>query len=594
MNKNLALNGDSSDKHLIAKAIEYITGYAVDTNTIQHEANNVAFKYRNKDVWSTLSTKLIDDTIRMHEKSLRGRFEEGGEAGFDDSDTTLLLYHEKKGNFMIPKNQIYLWLYEGKGINEKLESEEYDYVFYPPVTQNMAWRSNFVPPLKQIWTKKFQKINKGSDKLLGVIKAYLLNDGTELYIDMMSTNPAKKKSGIMSYMIQDLRNTFNLTQDQVTFSELTPEGEKFVAKKTYADGGDTEEVYIEFLNKEKGFKKDIKNFNSYEEAVKWARENFEKFNSDMIKYTYADGGSVWEKNGFTQYPRTSPKEWELVEWSLDGHSPYFKGRMYFQANTGLMFIAKENDEIYTPKSSNKLFWRKQKKYDDGGDVKSKNNKIEWVKNVGEEGWSATMELKNAYENIGGYVSTSGNWKIYRSGRWYYDKYIGGDNFKRDGDWGVYRNDKLYGEFDSLKEAKQYVENWVRINPKDYADGGDIPHEDKMFQLPLEMVIYVPSTQDVDKVISVDKMDKRVDEVKEYLASKFGGYTSSDKLGGYVDSNVNLVNEDVVQITSFSTKEAFEENKKELIQQIAKWGKDWGQEAIGFEFEGDLMYVPQEL
>jgi hypothetical protein len=242
--------------------------------------------------------------------------------------------------------------------------------------------------------------------------------------------------------------------------------------------------------------------------------------------------------------------------------------------------------IYLPKS--------RKKYADGGDVKSKNNKIEWVKNVGEQGWSAKMESKNAYENSGGYVSTSGNWKIYRSGRWYYDKYIGGDNFKRDGDWGVYRNDELYGEFDSLKEAKQYVENWVRINPKDYADGGDVPHEDKMFQLPLEMVIYVPSTQDVDKVISVDKMDKRVDEVKEYLASKFGGYTSSDKLGGYVDSKGNLVNEDVVQITSFSTKEAFEENKKELVEQIAKWAKDWGQEAIGFEFEGDLMYVPQKL
>ena len=90
------------------------------------------------------------------------------------------------------------------------------------------------------------------------------------------------------------------------------------------------------------------------------------------------------------------------------------------------------------------------------------------------------------------------------------------------------------------------------------------------------------------------MDSRVDEVKQYLASKFGGYSSADKLGGFVDSKGNLVNEDVVQVTSFSTKEAYEEHKEELIQQLAKWGKQWGQEAIGFEFEGDLMYVPQEL
>jgi hypothetical protein len=45
-----------------------------------------------------------------------------------------------------------------------------------------------------------------------------------------------------------------------------------------------EKVYIDYLNKEKGFKQDRIKFNSYEEAVKWAKKNFEKFNSDMIKY----------------------------------------------------------------------------------------------------------------------------------------------------------------------------------------------------------------------------------------------------------------------------------------------------------------------
>ena len=40
-------------------------------------------------------------------------------------------------------------------------------------------------------------------------------------------------------------------------------------------------------------------------------------------------------------------------------------------------------------------------------------------------------------------------------------------------YGVMRNDKFYGEFDSLIEAKEYVENWVRINPKDYVDGGGV-------------------------------------------------------------------------------------------------------------------------
>jgi len=45
-----------------------------------------------------------------------------------------------------------------------------------------------------------------------------------------------------------------------------------------------EKVYIDFLNKKKGFKQDRIKFNSYESAVKWAKKNFEKFNTDMIKY----------------------------------------------------------------------------------------------------------------------------------------------------------------------------------------------------------------------------------------------------------------------------------------------------------------------
>lgn len=45
-----------------------------------------------------------------------------------------------------------------------------------------------------------------------------------------------------------------------------------------------EKVYIDFLNKKKGFKQDRIKFNSYEAAVKWAKQNFDKFDRDMIKY----------------------------------------------------------------------------------------------------------------------------------------------------------------------------------------------------------------------------------------------------------------------------------------------------------------------
>ena len=70
--------------------------------------------------------------------------------------------------------------------------------------------------------------------------------------------------------------------------------------------------------------------------------------------------SVWEKNGFIDIKRQMPQEWELVEWSFNGHSAAFIGQYYFQKGTGFFLILKENGHIYKPLSTNKLFWREIK------------------------------------------------------------------------------------------------------------------------------------------------------------------------------------------------------------------------------------------
>lgn len=128
----------------------------------------------------------------------------------------------------------------------------------------------------------------------------------------------------------------------------------------------------------------------------------------------------------------------------------------------------------------------------------------------------------------------------------------------------------------------------------YKDGGNVPQSNKMFQLPLELVVYVPSTKDVDKTISEKEMQDRVNEVKEYLGINFGGYSSSAVDGGYVATQGNLVNEKVVKVVAFARREDYEKKKQELIKKLSTWSHDWGQEAIGFEFEGDLYYVPEKL
>lgn len=124
--------------------------------------------------------------------------------------------------------------------------------------------------------------------------------------------------------------------------------------------------------------------------------------------------------------------------------------------------------------------------------------------------------------------------------------------------------------------------------------GEIPHSEKMFHLPIEVSVYVPSTQDVDKVISKSEMKLRVDEVKKYLATLFGGFSSSSVEGGFLASDGKVVKENVERVVSFAPKGEFEKNKEALVQKASEWATKWGQEAIGLEHEGDLYYVPQKF
>ena len=234
--------GSADEMTMIGRAIEFLTGTAIERDSIVDKGFKYEFRYKGKTIVTSIDSKLVRDTIYSNKKSLAGRYSDGGEAGFNDEGTSMVMYHEKQGNWLVPKGQVYLYLYDVEDSASKL-GNEFDWVFYPLTSQMMAFQRGYIPPLKKIWTKKFQKEHKGSEHLLGVIKAFLIDkDGKqELYIDMMSVNPNKKKKGIMSYMIKDLRDSLNLTQEQVTFSELTKEGEKFVAKKTYEGGGGVDE-----------------------------------------------------------------------------------------------------------------------------------------------------------------------------------------------------------------------------------------------------------------------------------------------------------------------------------------------------------------
>jgi hypothetical protein len=159
---------------------------------------------------------------------------------------------------------------------------------------------------------------------------------------------------------------------------------------------------------------------------------------------------------------------------------------------------------------------------------------------------------------------------------------------RKNQYGTTEGGKVYYEY---RMNRRDVDKKIKLEK---GGGVDIPNSDKMFHLPYEISVYVPSTKDVDKIITATELRARVKEVEKYLAETFGGFTSAEKVGGYLSSKSSVITEKVIPVTSFASMQSFKENKSKLVNKISVWAKKWGQEAIGFEFEGDLYYVPQKF
>jgi hypothetical protein len=147
----------------------------------------------------------------------------------------------------------------------------------------------------------------------------------------------------------------------------------------------------------------------------------------------------------------------------------------------------------------------------------------------------------------------------------------------------------------VEKNKDGVKFHLKKPKKVFKYGGEIEErvKDKLsrnFALPFEVVVYVPSTQDADTTISEAEFKNRIIEVETYLAKLFGGFSSNPVDGGYNSDEKGLIKEDVFKVFSFASRDGFEPKIEELVIQIKKWCKVWGQEAIGLEFEGDLFYV----
>ena len=167
------------------------------------------------------------------------------------------------------------------------------------------------------------------------------------------------------------------------------------------------------------------------------------------------------------------------------------------------------------------------------------------------------------------------------------------NFKDDGFFVGNRDIKAVEKkgwtFDSLST---YGTSGISLlfTRKSYAKGGALSKE---FKFDKNFVIYVPSTTDVGNKISKKELDKRVGEVEKYVANEFGGYTETDTDGGYKSTSGEIIEEDIVKVSVFANNKDWKENESKVVSKVKEWATKWGQEAIGFEYEGDLYYIDEE-
>ena len=157
-----------------------------------------------------------------------------------------------------------------------------------------------------------------------------------------------------------------------------------------------------------------------------------------------------------------------------------------------------------------------------------------------------------------------------------------DNDLNEGDEGYIHFEELYGD-------KAMPNIFDRISRDTYAKGGKTPL-DKEFKFEKNFVIYVPSTSNVGDRISETELNQRLSQVQNLVADEFGGFTKTETDGGYKSQSGEIIEEDIVKVSVFSTDKAWDENEKGLIRAVKGWAKEWGQEAIGFEYEGDLYYI----
>ena len=104
----------------------------------------------------------------------------------------------------------------------------------------------------------------------------------------------------------------------------------------------------------------------------------------------------------------------------------------------------------------------------------------------------------------------------------------------------------------------------------------------MFELDSKIGLYVPSTGNDGKDVDDLTFAKRASKIGRKFALLFGGSTSIDAYGHWIDASGKLIDEKIKIIYSFAGQDTLDQHYNDLVQYAGKLARQWSQECISLE------------
>jgi hypothetical protein len=104
-----------------------------------------------------------------------------------------------------------------------------------------------------------------------------------------------------------------------------------------------------------------------------------------------------------------------------------------------------------------------------------------------------------------------------------------------------------------------------------------------------VAVYVPSTYNVNQVLTNEAAERVVGETARFLSQLFGGATSQTATGYYVASDGTLVTEEVTIVYSY-TRRLSRNDRKAVFDYCRDLKLRLGQELVTVEVNGKLRFL----